>query len=107
MITSDGRIPSDLPGSAARNVLDALLAGSNPRHHRAQLRTDLLDRMLGCGVAHAIEVRAPVLVLCNPLAREVARLDLTENLLHLSLRLRRDDARAPRHLAVLRGVADG
>src|SRR3954471_4672649 len=107
MITSDGRIPPDLPGSAARDVLNALLSGCNPRHHRPQLRAYLLDGVLGRGVAHAIKVRASVLVLRNPLACEVARLDFTEDLLHLRLRLRRDDARAPRHLAVLRSVTDG
>src|SRR3954451_24169347 len=105
MITSGGRLPTDLPGSAARNVLHALLTGGDPRHHRAQFGSDLFDWVLRGGAAHAIGVRAAVLVLGDPLAREVARLDLTEDLLHLGLCLRRDHARPPRHLAVLGGVA--
>ena len=52
---------------AARDVLHALLAGRDPRHHAAQLGADLLDRVLRRRFAHLVEVGAAVLVLGDPL----------------------------------------
>src|SRR4026208_376314 len=89
---------------AARAVLHALLARRDPGHHAAQLRADLLDRVLRRVVAHLVEVRTTVLVLGDPFLRERPRFELAEDLLHLVLGSRRDDARTARHLAVLRGV---
>src|SRR5262249_61022412 len=69
--------------SAARDVLHALLARGDPRHHPAELGTDLLDRVLRGGLTHLVEVRPAVLVLGDPLLRERARLALAEDLLLL------------------------
>src|SRR5207248_2437941 len=79
----------------------------DPGHHRAQALADFLDLMIGVAPAHGQEARAVGLVLEHPLARELPRLDLTQDLLHLPLRLVAHHARAAGVVAVLRGVGDG
>src|SRR5687768_2727256 len=75
-------------------------------HHVAQLGADDLHRMIAILFAHPLEVRAAGLVLVDPLLRELARLDLLEQLPHGRLGLGRHDARAGSVIAVLRRVAD-
>src|SRR5881394_630023 len=78
-----------------------------PRHHRPQLRSDLLDRVLPRATTELGEATRATTRLRNPLARERAALNLLEDLLHLGLHLRAHDARPPRVVAILRRVADG
>src|SRR5215213_5839164 len=92
--------------SAARDVAGLGLALTDPRHHRPQAVTDLFDRVLGRLLAQRVEHRPAGLVLEDPLLRELAGLDLVEDLLHLRARFVGDDARPTRHVAVLGGVAD-
>src|SRR5712691_4261401 len=79
----------------------------DPGHHRAQPLADLLDRMRGVAPAHRQEARAVRLVLEHPLAGELPRLDLGEDLPHLGLRLLAHDPRPARVVAVLGRVGDG
>src|SRR5215471_6675843 len=46
------------------------------RHHFAQLFADLFDRLVGRGLAHGEELLASGLVFVDPLAGELAGLDL-------------------------------
>src|SRR3954462_9420232 len=103
--------PSDtggtyLAGLSPRDVAGLGLALTDPRHHRAEAVTDLFDGMLGRLLAQRVEHRAAGLVLEDPLLRELAGLDLVEDLLHLRTRVVGDDARTARHVAVLGGVGD-
>src|SRR6266550_5574146 len=75
-------------------------------HHAAQLRADLLDRMLLLGRARLVELRTACFVLLDPLRREGAVLDLVEQLLHRLARFRGHDARPGDVVAVLSRVAD-
>src|SRR5512138_524272 len=77
-----------------------------PRHPLAQFRTDPLDRVLQILVHELVVLLAPLFVLRNPLASELALLDFLENLLHLTLRRGIHDPRAARKIAVLRRLAD-
>src|SRR5690349_1641589 len=78
----------------------------DPGHLVAHLLADALDRVVLALFAHAGEVLAAGAVLGNPLAGELARLDLTEDLLHRRAGLLADHALAARHVAVLGGVGD-
>jgi NADP-dependent 3-hydroxy acid dehydrogenase YdfG len=66
----------------------------DPRHHRAELLADLLDRVLGHALARGLERGLVDLVLQHPVAGEAARLDVFQHALHLGLGLGGDDARA-------------
>src|SRR5262245_49967949 len=65
-----------------------------PRHPRAQLLADRLDRMVEVALEELLIDRAIGLVLEHPLAGELARADLLEDLLHLGLHVVVHDARA-------------
>src|SRR2546422_3824901 len=72
---------------AAAGLLQALLAGRDPRHHRPELGADLLDlQVLGLAPV-LVEVGAAVLILGDPLLGETAVLDLVEDAAHLGLGL--------------------
>ena len=75
--------------SAAGDVAGLGLALTDPRHHRAQAVADLFDGVLGRLLAQRVEHRPAGLVLEDPLLRELAGLDLVEDLLHLGARCRR------------------
>src|SRR5262249_22117048 len=92
----------DQPGSGAALALPVV----DPRHHRAQVPADLLDLLALCLLAHALEVLLARLVLGDPLLRELARLDVREDLLHRLAGLVGDHARAAGHVAVLGRVRD-
>src|SRR3954470_22986844 len=77
-----------------------------PVHVRAQLLARGLDLRAGLLGPHALEVLLPRAVLRDPLAGEVAGLDLAEDLAHLLARLVGDDALAARVVAVLGRVGD-
>src|SRR5262245_50057617 len=78
----------------------------DPRHHGAQPLADLFDLVVGVTLPHGQE-RGPIgLVLQHPLPRELAGLDLGQDLLHLGLRLLAHDARPSRVVTELRGVRD-
>src|SRR3546814_1771740 len=93
--------------SAARDVLDALLALGDPRHHGPELLADLLDLVLGTLGLQALVAGPTALALGHPLGGEAAVLDLVEDLAHLRLHGRVDDPRAAGEVAVLGGVGDG
>src|SRR5688572_24966809 len=78
----------------------------DPVHHRAELSALALDLVVLLLLAHALEVLLPGLVLRYPLAGEVARLDLAEDLLHRIARGLPDDLLAACEVAVLRCVRD-
>ena len=77
-----------------------------PTHHAAQLRAHDFDRMLLLFFAQLVEVRAARFVLGNPLFREVAGLNVGQNLLHRLARLVADNLLSARQVAVLGGVRD-
>src|SRR3954447_24066268 len=95
------------PGAAGRDT-----GGATPKfrvgpvHHRSQLAALLLDLRVLLLLAHPLEVLLPRAVLCDPLARELAGLDLREHVLHRLARRLRDDPLAARVVAVLGGVRD-
>src|SRR6266545_3259959 len=95
-----------LVDGAAAGVFDLLLAGGDPRHHRSQVRPDLLDRVLAAGLEQLVEPLAATTGLGDPLVGERARLDLGQDPAHLRPGLVGDDPRAPGHVAVLGGVGD-
>src|SRR5215204_6748271 len=78
--------PSSTAGAARRE----LELGLDPVHHRAQLLALALDLVVGLLLAHALEVLLAGPVLRDPLARELARLDLAEDVLHRLPRLSAD-----------------
>src|SRR5436190_2815688 len=78
----------------------------NPVHHRAQLAALTLDLRVLLLLAHALEVLLPGAILRDPLARELARLDLAEHILHRLPRRLGDDSLPARVVAVLGGVRD-
>src|SRR5918997_1327121 len=78
----------------------------DPVHHRAQLPALALDLVVLLLGPHALEVLLARLVLGDPLAREVPRLDLGEDLLHRRAGGLADDAGAAREVAVLGRVRD-
>src|SRR5262249_61756418 len=78
-----------------------------PYHLLSLPPADLLDRMIRLALSDGEEARAVRLVLEDPLARELARLDLVQDLPHLDLGLVAHDARAARVVAVLRGIGHG
>src|SRR3546814_10851999 len=77
--------------SAARDVLDALLALGDPRHHGPELLADLLDLVLGTLGLQALVAGPTALALGHPLGGEAAVLDLVEDLAHLRLHGRRSE----------------
>src|SRR3954453_24218088 len=80
-------------GVMARSRLEL---GLDPIHVRAQLLALALDLVVLALLAHAQEVLLPGAVLGDPLARELAGLDLAEDRLHRRARLIGDDALAAR-----------
>src|SRR5690348_6282758 len=76
----------------------------DPAHHAAKLLTGLLDRVRRALGPPLGEVRPPGVVLGDPLAGELARLDLGQDPAHLVLHPGVDDPRAARVVAVLGGV---
>src|SRR5260370_26659292 len=76
------------------------------RHHLAQLGANFFDLGFLGALTHCQEFVTAVLVLVNPLFRELTGLNLRQNLLHLVARLLIDDARPARIVAVLRCVRD-
>src|SRR5678815_5502881 len=82
------------------------LLGLEPGHHLSQALAGGLDGVVQVGLVEALEVLHPALVLGAPLLGELAACDLAEDLLHLRLGLRVDEARAAGEVAVLGGVAD-
>src|SRR3954449_4386352 len=85
---SDGRPLVLRPPGAARplaaaDVSHLLAAGTEERHHRPQAAADLFDLMIGALLAQGVEVGSTTLALGHPLAGELARLDLLQDLLHL------------------------
>src|SRR5581483_11781625 len=74
------------------------------RHHFTQLAAHLFDLRIAGFLAHLEELMTPGLVLFDPLAREVARLNLREDLLHFGAGLLIDHSRTARVIAVLRGI---
>src|SRR4051812_49075644 len=68
----------------------------DPVHVRAQLLALALDLVVLALLAHALEVLLAGAVLGDPLAREIARLDLAEDVLHRLAALVGDDALAAR-----------
>src|SRR5438270_13892995 len=95
-----------LLAGAAAGLLQALLAGRDPRHHGPKLGADLLDLVFLRLTAVFVEVGAAVLVLGDPFIGEAAVLDLVEDAAHLGLGLLVDDARPARVVAVLGRVGD-
>src|SRR3712207_7413786 len=87
-------VPTPLPRSEL---------GLEPVHHRPQLLALHLDLVTGLLGAHAVEVLLARAVLGDPLARELARLDLGEDGLHRLARVLPDDPRPARQVAVLGG----
>src|SRR3569833_3291327 len=61
--------------------------GVEERHHRAQRRADLLDRLILLGAAAGLELGRAVRDLGDPRLRERAGADVGEQLLHRGLRL--------------------
>src|SRR5262249_47556986 len=57
----------------------------DPRHHRAQPLAHFLDLVVGVAAAHRQEARTVGLVLQDPFARELSRLDFGQHLLPLPL----------------------
>ena len=97
------------PGPVAVNGgsdVDVEPALVDPAHHAAQLFADTLDEMLLALALQRVEHGAVGHVLQDPLARELATLDLGEQLAHGLAHVLVDDARAAREVAVLGGVAD-
>src|SRR3984957_4922379 len=81
-------------------------AGIQPGHARAQLSPDLLDRMAQIRLQE-LRVFAPSsLGLGDPLAGELALLDLAEDFLHFPLRRLVHDPRSAGEVAVLGGLGD-
>src|SRR4051812_20231921 len=78
----------------------------DPVHHRPQLSPLALDLRVLLLLAHALEVLLPGAVLRDPLAGELARLDLPEHLLHGLARRLGDDPLPARVVAVLGSVRD-
>src|SRR4029077_19023079 len=101
--------PSGATGTRNRRSADrppSLPRRLDPGHHLAQPTAHLLDGVIGVALSHREEAGAVRLVLQHPLPRELAGLDLGEDLLHLGLGPGVDDARAAGVVAVLRGVGD-
>src|SRR5215471_8609157 len=79
--------------------IDHLFPGSvvlvflNPGHHAAEVRPNFLHLQLLFGFAKRIELLAAGLVLVDPLAGELAALDLRQNLLHGGASFIGDDTR--------------
>src|SRR5437763_3341992 len=95
-----------LLAGAAAGLGEALLAGADPRHHRAQLGADLLDLVVLGRAPVLVEVGTAVLVLGDPLVGEASVLDLVEDAAHLGLGLLVHDAGTSGVVAVLGGVRD-
>src|SRR5207253_2938304 len=100
-ITSHARSMSPSP---ARHR-SAITAGE-PRHHRAQSRTDLLDLVRPLARAERLEPREPGLRLGHPLGREGTASDLAEDPPHLLAGALVHDARPTRVVAVLGRLGD-
>src|SRR5918998_1020574 len=78
----------------------------DPIHVRAQLLALDLDLVALLLLAHALEVLLPGAILRDPLARELAGLDLAEDRLHGLASLVGDDPRAAGEIAVFGRVGD-
>src|SRR3954452_8991624 len=97
---------SAMGGTLARAAAVGSELGLDPVHHRAQLAALALDLVVLLLLAHALEVLLARLVLGDPLAGEVAGLDLAEDVAHRLARRLPDDPLAAREVAVLGGVGD-
>src|SRR5450432_1199569 len=75
-------------------------------HHFAEFTAHLLDLGIARRVAHMQKLVTAGLVLRNPLARELAGLDLRQNLFHLVTGLLIHDAWPACVIAVLGGIRD-
>src|SRR5437763_14575444 len=78
--------------------------GVDPVHVGAKLAPDHLDLMPRLLLAHPVELLLAGPVLGDPLAREVARLELVRTLRHRLARLRPDHPLAPGPTAALGAV---
>src|SRR4029450_1296922 len=76
----------------------------DPAHHRAESLADLLDLVVRLGAPRGEEARAVRLVLEHPLSRELAALDLLQDLLHLGADVIVDHAGPAAVVTELRGV---
>src|SRR3989454_10683995 len=94
------------PSRATGSFVTSFPRRLDPRHHGPQPLADLLDRMRGVPPSHREEPGTVGLVLEHPLARELAGLNLVQDLPHLGLRGRAHDPRAARVVPVLGGVRD-
>src|SRR5450755_681965 len=108
VVSPPSRASYDSPADCNRALGAPLLLplGVDPVHLLTQaLAHDLhlVPSLLG---AHALEVLLTGPILGDPLAREVARLDLRKDLLHRRPRLLADDPRPAGHVAVFGGVGD-
>src|SRR4029079_1369716 len=79
----------------------------DPRHHAAQVRSDVLHLQLLFGFAKGIELLAAGFVLIDPLTGELAALDLRQDLLHGGASFIGDHARAAGEVAIFGGIRDG
>src|SRR6186997_3239721 len=78
-------------GVIVRPRVEGLEGGLDPVHVRAQLLALALDLVVLALLAHAQEVLLAGAVLGDPFARELARLDLAEDVLHRLAGLVGDD----------------
>ena len=92
-MTAQGRGPAPSCDISILALVDERLL-LDPRHHAAQLRADLLDRVRIVHAPRRLEARLAGLALADPLGRELALLDVGEHPAHLGARLVGDDARA-------------
>src|SRR5215207_5728299 len=83
------------------SLLDHALRGQSP-----QLRSDLFDRQLFLPAAHRQEARSTGLVLQNPVAGELAALDVRKDLAHPLPNALVYDLRPGRVVTILGGVRD-
>src|SRR5947209_6996448 len=89
-----------------RRGLGLLAFLGEPRHHGAQLGAHFLDLVLALFLAKRREVLAAVLVFGNPLAREGAVLNASEDFLHCFARFVANNFFTACEVTVLRGIGD-
>src|SRR5207245_1891317 len=75
-------------------------------HHGAKLRTELLDRVLLLALARGEEVRAALLIFCDPRLREDAVENFREDFSHFFACLLGDDALTSRIFALFGRITD-
>src|SRR5262252_7063833 len=77
-----------------------VLVARQPRHHRAQLGADFLNRVLLFALAHRRKVLAAFFVLFDPLFGKAAVLDARQHFLHRLARLIADNFLAAGQIAI-------